>query len=47
MINITVPNLDQVMSDISKELAKVTTDKFVTVGVHQDDNARPDQANAG
>ena len=45
MINITVPNLDQVMSDISKELAKVTTDKFVTVGVHQDDNARPDQAN--
>lgn len=45
MINITVPNLDQVMNDISKELAKVTTDKFVTVGVHQDDNARPDQAN--
>lgn len=45
MINITVPNLDQVMNDISKELAKVTTNKFVTVGVHQDDNARPDQAN--
>jgi len=45
MINITVPNLDKVMNDISKELAKVTTDKFVTVGVHQDDNARPDQAN--
>lgn len=45
MINITVPNLDQVMNDISKELAKVTTDKFVTVGVHQDDNARPDQVN--
>lgn len=41
MINVSVPNLDKVLNDVSKELAKVTTDKFVTVGVHQDENARP------
>lgn len=42
MINVSVPNLDAVLNELSKELSKVTTDKFVTVGVHQDDNARPD-----
>lgn len=41
MINVSVPNMDKVLNDVSKELAKVTTDKFVTVGVHQDENARP------
>ena len=41
MININVPNLDAVLNELSKELSKVTTEKFVTVGVHQDDNARP------
>lgn len=45
MLNVTVPNLESVLNDITKELSKVTTDKFVTVGIHQDDTARPDQAN--
>lgn len=45
MINITVPNLDKVINDISKELNKISSKRYITVGIHQDDNARPDQAN--
>lgn len=40
MISINVPNFDQVRDELNKVLSKLNTDKFVTVGVHESDNAR-------
>lgn len=44
MITITTPDTRAIQREIQKALAKLTTDKFVTVGVHQDTGMHP---NAG
>lgn len=40
MISINVPNFDKVRDELNKALSKLKTDDFVTVGVHESDNAR-------
>lgn len=40
MININVPNFDKVREELTKALNKLKTDSFVTVGIHESDNAR-------
>jgi hypothetical protein len=40
MINVTVPNFDNVREELTKALSKMSTDKFVTVGVHESDTNR-------
>lgn len=40
MININVPNFDKMREELTKALNKLNTNKFVTVGIHESDNAR-------
>lgn len=40
MISINVPNFDKMRDELNKALNKLNTDKFITVGVHESDNAR-------
>lgn len=42
MIKITVPNFDAVRDELTKALNKFNSDEFVTVGIHETDNARPE-----
>ena len=42
MINSNVKGFNQALNELNKELSKMTTKKYVTVGVHEDENARPD-----
>ena len=42
MINSNVKGFNQALNQLNKDLSKITTKKYVTVGVHEDENARPD-----
>ena len=42
MIKVSVQNHQQAQNEIREALRKFGTDKSVTVGIHEDDNARPD-----
>lgn len=43
MIKVSVKGTNNAANDIKKALSKFVTDKFVTVGIHEDENARPEK----
>ncbi len=42
MITITTPDTRAIQREIQESLAKLTSDKFVTVGIHEDTGIHPD-----
>jgi hypothetical protein len=42
MIKLNVGNTNQIKDALRKELSKLQGNEFVTVGIHEDENARPD-----
>lgn len=43
MMKVKVSGTNQALSNIKKALSNLVTDDFVTVGIHEDENARPEK----